>query len=681
MQRVEDPDPALNALRQSHLEWPDAQTEVALLALMARPMAAEVAVELQAYRLLLGLGAEREAALQRLEQAFALREQAQALGADLAEAGCLRVIHALQALLLAHPQALQSAGLAQLLYQNGGRPELAQLMVGARHTVMFQAELFEELLASAQQLLARPEGLPARFRHQLLSGTGAGGAAFTLGMRALDEAELQHWLAQALAWHQQGFELAEQAQLGASSSVSLLNLAVVQAMQGALQAAQTCMDGVAQRPPVDPQRPGWREWQRYVAALIAAQQDPHGPGWQQLLDTARAFDRDGLNRGAVRDTALHSLRLLGQRYGHVDSAHWAVQRLLELQQQSKRRLNAALFASLDAVLERPQLLHQRQVLAQRGLQLEQSLALRNQELSQALAKLQAEMSVRQAAEAALQRAHDELEQRVQQRGQELEQALRALLHQEKQLALARMTVGLAHEMNTPLGNARMAASALPEAAGRLQAELGAGTLRRRSLLELLQQLQEGGQMIDGALGRLTELVERFKGLARSDNSAVRTQIELAPFLSGLVQDWQPRLSAAGVGLTLNCPPDLALQADAEALHQVLQQLLDNSLRHGLLERPQGQIQLQVEARGPDQLCLSWQDNGCGIPAAQMAHAFEPFNAGQLGRSGVGLGLAQVHGLVLGLLGGSIELESPPGQGACVRISLPLGSKRSRLQPA
>ena len=60
-----------------------------------------------------------------------------------------------------------------------------------------------------------------------------------------------------------------------------------------------------------------------------------------------------------------------------------------------------------------------------------------------------------------------------------------------------------------------------------------------------------------------------------------------------------------------------------------------------------------------------------MTAEVSRHVFEPFSAPSLGQRGTGLGLYAVHGIVTGLLGGTIAFRSTPGQGTTFDVVLPL----------
>lgn len=68
--------------------------------------------------------------------------------------------------------------------------------------------------------------------------------------------------------------------------------------------------------------------------------------------------------------------------------------------------------------------------------------------------------------------------------------------------------------------------------------------------------------------------------------------------------------------------------------------------------------------------LRFADDGHGMDAEHRKRIFDPFFTTRLGRGGSGLGLNIVYNLVTGVLGGHIEVASPPGQGTEFTITLP-----------
>ena len=69
--------------------------------------------------------------------------------------------------------------------------------------------------------------------------------------------------------------------------------------------------------------------------------------------------------------------------------------------------------------------------------------------------------------------------------------------------------------------------------------------------------------------------------------------------------------------------------------------------------------------------LHLRDNGPGIAPEHLSRIFDPFFTTKLGQGGSGLGLNIVYNLVTAVLGGSIRLESAPGQGSSMIMVLPL----------
>jgi signal transduction histidine kinase len=107
------------------------------------------------------------------------------------------------------------------------------------------------------------------------------------------------------------------------------------------------------------------------------------------------------------------------------------------------------------------------------------------------------------------------------------------------------------------------------------------------------------------------------------------------------------------------------------LGQVLTNLLTNALIHGFEGCSKGLIEISGEPGDEGQVCLTVADDGAGIPAELLDRVFDPFVTSKLGRGGTGLGLHIVWNTVTVVLGGSISVDSVPGQGTRFRIILPV----------
>ncbi|PND37066.1 ATP-binding protein [Paucibacter aquatile] len=660
-----------------------------LQALQAQALSAAHELELAAFELLGRSTAPAEDPKELLVRARDLLDQAQAQESWLACAASWRAIQWIQTRLKLHHAALESVAQAVALYEKAGHPELALLMQAARCPVLFMAEMYPELREACAKLLLERERLPVATVQMLLNS--AASAAYYLANEEPEPRLAHGFWQECLHLHQESLALTERHGLVYAGSLAHLNLSVVHATLGQGQACRQHLEQLRFMAGDKPLPASWQLWMRLCAVLLDCHEASGGPtqaqAWHALLAVDAELAQTPSYSVGHRDAVLQALRQFGERWGYMDQALRAGLTQLQQERERKRELSRALGETVHAVMERPRLLQANAQLTRQGSELEQSLAQRNQELSHALAKVQAEASIRAAAEAALQKAHDELEAQVRARSAELELALRTLMRQEKQLALSRMVVGVAHEMNTPLGNARMAASTMQDQCQDLRAQTQLGQLRRSELDQALNRLQEGSELVDRNLARAGQLVERFKALAISQHQEAPQQLDLAAQLRQWAQAWQARLPGPDFRLDISGLPErLAWQGFPRALHEVLDQLFDNSLQHGWAGRTQGWAGLALsqirtpgdETEEREAVQLLWQDDGPGIPAEHLPHVLEPFFSTRLGQGGSGLGLSTAHSLVCELMGGRLELQSPPGQGCQVRITLPLSLSRPSI---
>ncbi|MCV2364090.1 HAMP domain-containing histidine kinase [Paucibacter sp. DJ1R-11] len=639
--------------------------------LQGQVLTAEQALELEAFRVLALATAPEVEAQDLLLKGRDLLGLAQTHGFKLAEAACWRAIQWVQTRLKLHHAALESVAHAMDLYEQAERLDLAQLMRVARCPVLFMAEMYPELRQTSAELLEQHAELPPPLRQLVLNN--AASAAYYLANEEVDPGQARCFWEECLALHQESLRLTQAHGLAYAELVAHLNLAVVHATLGHGSACREHLSQLHAQAGAGPlQQASWLLWERLCGVLLRCREGSRDEAWHALLALDAELAKAPVVSVGHRDAVLHALRYFGERWGFMDQALRASLTQLQQERERKREMSRALGETVHAVMERPRLLQANELLSRHGSELEQSLAQRNQELSHALAKVQAEASIRAAAEAALKRAHDDLEAQVQQRTAELEVALRTLMQQEKQLALSRMVVGVAHEMNTPLGNARMAASTMQDQCQALRQQARDGQLRRSDLDQSLARLQEGSAMVDRGLARAAQLVERFKALAISQHQEVTQDFDLAAQLRDWVEVWRGRLPGAGFQLELcGLPPALPWHGHRRALHEVLEQLFDNSIQHAWSGRSAGRIVVKLGLKsGEPLLGLDWQDDGPGIPSEHLPHVLEPFFSARLGQGGSGLGLSTAHSLVCALMGGRMAVHSEAGQGCRVAIELP-----------
>lgn len=183
--------------------------------------------------------------------------------------------------------------------------------------------------------------------------------------------------------------------------------------------------------------------------------------------------------------------------------------------------------------------------------------------------------------------------------------------------------------------------------------------------------------------RLGKLVSQLLDLSRLDSGAVRLDakpFEVWPYLSAVLKaaslgmEGAARVGSrsrprADVHLHLDVsPPELSAYADAERLHQVVANLVDNAVKHS---PPGGRVTVRARrGAGPGSLDLDVRDEGPGIPESERNRVFDRFNRGAHpgGDGGTGLGLAIARWAV-DLHGGDIEVAASP-RGCRIRVTLP-----------
>lgn len=244
-----------------------------------------------------------------------------------------------------------------------------------------------------------------------------------------------------------------------------------------------------------------------------------------------------------------------------------------------------------------------------------------------------------------------------------------LLRVERIAALGSMVVGIAHALNTPLGNAVLAATTLQEKASEFNASMEVG-ITRAHMHNFADSVAQGANMLARSLGRATELVDNFKQIAADQSTPNRRRFMLKDAVTETMLVLESSISESGCSVQCVIPAGIEIDSYPGALGQVLSNLVRNALLHAFVGRAPGSITLTAEMAGENAVRIKVSDDGAGIPETHLGRIFDPFFTTRLGTGGSGLGLHTAYNLVTGPLQGSIDVESVHGQGACFNVTLP-----------
>ena len=250
-------------------------------------------------------------------------------------------------------------------------------------------------------------------------------------------------------------------------------------------------------------------------------------------------------------------------------------------------------------------------------------------------------------------------------------AQRSLIESEKMASLGRLVASIAHELNTPLGNALTAVSALEESHREFSARAAAGDLRRAELDEFLKHSGNGLDILRRNVARSTALITDFKQVAVDQASERRRMFDLSMVIRETLTTLQPKLKRTPYLVQAELSDGMMMDSYPGALEQVLINLTMNSVIHGFSGRPYGLITVRSEPLDQDRVRIVFIDDGVGMTEKVRARAFEPFFTTRQDSGGSGLGMSIVYSVVTSVLGGRIVLKSRPGEGTAVVIDLPL----------
>jgi Na+/proline symporter/signal transduction histidine kinase len=226
-------------------------------------------------------------------------------------------------------------------------------------------------------------------------------------------------------------------------------------------------------------------------------------------------------------------------------------------------------------------------------------------------------------------------------------------HQDRLASIGRLAAGVAHEIGNPLTGIASVA---------------------QNLRHDLAQPPPGGvgdagdrlDLIVGSTARIDRILRALVGFAHTGGgTSDRVPVRLAEVVADAVTLARLSRSGRGVSIAVEVSADLVVRGDAQRLEQVVVNLLTNAC-----DASAAGAEVVVRAsRDGGRVRLGVVDRGTGMSADVRARALEPFFTTKAPGEGTGLGLSLVYSIVMDH-GGSVAIDSEPGAGTSIWISLP-----------
>jgi len=250
----------------------------------------------------------------------------------------------------------------------------------------------------------------------------------------------------------------------------------------------------------------------------------------------------------------------------------------------------------------------------------------------------------------------QLEYKVQKKSEELGAAQHELMHVERLASLGKLSSSVAHEINNPLSGILIYTKLLLKQVN--NPELYAS--KRESMLKHLS-------LIESETKRCGDIVKGLLDFSRKDQNDFEPK-----HLHEILKETYELMTHPIKIADIKFEHDFAASSDLIYCNpnQIKQACIAILVNASEAIKETGEINIKTKNPDDNTICIEISDNGSGIAEEDISHIFEPFFSTKQDVSGIGLGLAIVHGIIQNHKG-KIQVDSDLGHGTTISVIIPL----------
>jgi signal transduction histidine kinase len=271
-------------------------------------------------------------------------------------------------------------------------------------------------------------------------------------------------------------------------------------------------------------------------------------------------------------------------------------------------------------------------------------------------------------------------EQLEQAYRQLQRSQESLFRVEKMAALGRLSAGIAHEMNTPLGASLTSLKLLWELVEEYSSSIEDPTVSTQDHREIAADMQHLVSVTQQWLEKAAAHIRGLKLHTRDLQGGEEQTFSVLQIIEDTKSLLSHRLRLAQCTLVVSCTAaEPVVHGDPSKFGQVLTNLIVNAI-DAYKDLMGGEIHVEVaEAEGYLEICV--RDHGCGISRENLERIFEEFFSTKPIGEGTGLGLSIARDIVTNFFGGIISAESTPGQESVFTLRLPRNGKEKRSLPS
>ncbi|WP_286234100.1 YfiR/HmsC family protein [Thalassotalea sediminis] len=244
-----------------------------------------------------------------------------------------------------------------------------------------------------------------------------------------------------------------------------------------------------------------------------------------------------------------------------------------------------------------------------------------------------------------------------------------LVQSEKLASLGKLTAGVAHEINTPLGIALTSTSSALESTRAIKEDFEENCLTKSQMKKFFEATEQAADLNMSSLNRVIELLNNFKQVAADQVVGEAREVNLVDYINEIMRTLSAEMKKHRVTYEVSGQEHIEVKTVPGALAQVFTNLVTNSLKHGFENKSSGNISIDISVQ-TNLVNITYSDNGNGMAPEVLLNIFEPFYTTKRNSGGTGLGMNIVYNIIKQKLHGDITIESSPNKGATFNLTIP-----------